>query len=441
MYDGKQPLLIWLTGLSSLIFQNPVIAGRLISLISGLFSVSGIYLIGKTFRSEKTGIIAAGLYCISPFFLVYDSLVLMDGLLLALNIWSVYFVFKTAKTRNLLYAVFAGILTGLGLLTKTSANFWLMLLPAGILLLPDFSRKRILKYLISILIIILLSKIIESLLRFSSYYGMIASKNSEFFGSINDLMQNPFKLALPNIYKIADWYVNYIGIGIWIFAFISGFLKSKRLILYFGLTVFIPTVIMIFMGKQLYPRHLLFMVWPVLFMAAAGAVDLMDAVKQKKRLLLILMVIIGAVCLTPLYTDYKLISDYQNAPIPKIDRWQLISGRPAGIGLERLVKFLEKYSDRKVAVMTDMPIGILPDGPAVFFHGNRNFTFLGFDSIKDYFVRDYYNQLNPDEMFLVVQSPDLPPNIKASLEMEIKRPGNEVPVWYIYRLSEIPVLI
>jgi 4-amino-4-deoxy-L-arabinose transferase-like glycosyltransferase len=437
MYDGKQPLFIWLVSGALRLTSHPVIAGRIVSVIAGLSSLIGVYLIGKNLWSIKVGYIAAFLYSIIPFFLVYDGLALMDGLLCTFSIWSTYFIFQIIYQRNIKYSIITGIIIGLGLLTKSSANFFLLLLPLGLIIFPKLSKKTIFQFLINCVVIIIISKSLEGILRFSSYFPVIATKNSEFFRSILEFLKNPLYSVSNNIHNIIEWYGIYIGLPIWILSGLSFIFNRKRQIIYFLFSICIPTMIMIFFGKQLYPRHLLFMIWPTVILAAVSIHNILDRLPQNKMLLFPLLVGIYFICLIPMNIDHKLLYDYRKAPIPTIEKWQLINGKPAGIGIDSLRKYLNKYHHERVLIMTDMPLGILPDGIAIYYHKNINYTFIGFDRITDYYIQEYVHKMNPEVTLLILQSNNLPPNAETKLELKIERPENEIPLWYVYRFIRI----
>src|SRR3989344_1902094 len=85
--DGKQPLFVWGIMVALRLFNDPLFAGRLVSVIAGFFSLIGIGILsGTMFRSVKTGFFASLLYLASPFSLMYDRLALMDSLLATFSI-------------------------------------------------------------------------------------------------------------------------------------------------------------------------------------------------------------------------------------------------------------------------------------------------------------------------------------------------------------------
>ena len=88
--DGKTPLFMWLLAPLLRLNFDPLLTGRVLSALSGLGTVVGVYFLAKKLFEEKTARLAAGLALFQPFLLFYDRMSLTDSLLTALIIWSVY---------------------------------------------------------------------------------------------------------------------------------------------------------------------------------------------------------------------------------------------------------------------------------------------------------------------------------------------------------------
>src|SRR3989338_4724321 len=56
--DGKQPLFIWLAAVAQKFVNDPLVASRLISVLSGFGSLVGIYLIARNLFGEKVAKLA-----------------------------------------------------------------------------------------------------------------------------------------------------------------------------------------------------------------------------------------------------------------------------------------------------------------------------------------------------------------------------------------------
>src|SRR5690242_15936605 len=70
--DGKQPMFVWWDMMFMRLTHDPLLAGRLVSVVCGLLTMLGLYLLGREiFKNKWVGFITAGLYLFYPFALVY----------------------------------------------------------------------------------------------------------------------------------------------------------------------------------------------------------------------------------------------------------------------------------------------------------------------------------------------------------------------------------
>ena len=107
--DGKQPLFMWATA-SLLKFFDPLISGRVVSVIAGFGILIGIFLITITISSLdnkerdplkfllsaiknnfEIGLTSALIYILLPFSFFFDRLALADNFLSFWGVWSLFF--------------------------------------------------------------------------------------------------------------------------------------------------------------------------------------------------------------------------------------------------------------------------------------------------------------------------------------------------------------
>ena len=135
MTDGKQPLFTWLVMASLRIFHDPLVAGRMVSVMAGLTSMVGLFLLGaELFKKKSVGLIATCLYVLSPFAFVYDRMALYDSLVATFFIWNLYLSVLLTRYMRLDFALILGLTLGVGMLNKTSAFLSLYLLPTTLFL-------------------------------------------------------------------------------------------------------------------------------------------------------------------------------------------------------------------------------------------------------------------------------------------------------------------
>ena len=85
--DGKQPLFIWIAAIFQKFVSDPLVATRLVSVLAGLGSLIGIYIVSDLlFKNKKIALISSVLYIILPFTLLYDRLAIFDSLLTMIGI-------------------------------------------------------------------------------------------------------------------------------------------------------------------------------------------------------------------------------------------------------------------------------------------------------------------------------------------------------------------
>src|SRR5260221_7286897 len=59
LQDGKTPLFMWAMAPNLVIFEDPLFAGRLLSVMSGFFTLLGVYFLGKKYFNPKVGLLGA----------------------------------------------------------------------------------------------------------------------------------------------------------------------------------------------------------------------------------------------------------------------------------------------------------------------------------------------------------------------------------------------
>jgi 4-amino-4-deoxy-L-arabinose transferase-like glycosyltransferase len=141
LFDGKQPLLMWIFGIFSYLFPDPLPAGRLISVITGMFCLVGIYKLGCLLFDKRSAFIASAFYIFTPLFLFYDRQALMESSIAAVGIWTVYTALLYIKSRKIKYVVYFALLFSVGLSVKTSAV--LFVFPIFIIFIWALKRRNI----------------------------------------------------------------------------------------------------------------------------------------------------------------------------------------------------------------------------------------------------------------------------------------------------------
>ena len=79
--DGKQPMFVWVAMVFMKFIHDPLIAGRLVSVVSGFFTMLGLwFLTFELFKNKRIAFLASTLYIFYPFAQVLDRMALMDSM-------------------------------------------------------------------------------------------------------------------------------------------------------------------------------------------------------------------------------------------------------------------------------------------------------------------------------------------------------------------------
>ncbi|PJE68679.1 hypothetical protein COU96_03130, partial [Candidatus Shapirobacteria bacterium CG10_big_fil_rev_8_21_14_0_10_38_14] len=169
--DGKQPLYVWLTMVMMKLIKDPMVAGRFVSVLAGLGSMITIWVVSHfLFKSYRLAFLAAFLYLIFPFALVYDRMALMETTVGFFSVLSLLFGILLVKTLRLDVTLLLGGVLGGGILTKTSGFLSIYFLPLTLFLFDRRDKKRLfnlLKWAGLALLAVIISQAIYCILRLS----------------------------------------------------------------------------------------------------------------------------------------------------------------------------------------------------------------------------------------------------------------------------------
>ncbi len=379
--DGKQPSYVWIAMILIRFFDDPLFAGRLVSVLSGISTLIGLFFLAKTlFKNAWIGLITSFLYSIYPMALVYDKLALYDSLVTSFMVWSLYVSILLVRYLRLDTALILGMVTGAGVLTKSSAFFSIYLLPFTLPLFHWREKGRVrqlLKWGVLALVSALLTYAIYNILRLSPFFHIINEKNEIFVHSIPEWLRHPFRDFVSNFNGLFDWFIIYFTLPFIALAFGSFFIKKtffrEKLVL--TLWFLVPFFALALIGKLLYPRYILFM---TAFLLPLVAYSLFCFYEKAKSIYVFVFLCVIALFL-PLRTDYFLLANFPAAPIPKLDLDQYSNEWPSGGGVLEAVQFFqEKAKNQKIFVATEGTFGLMPYALEIYLKDNPNITIFGF---------------------------------------------------------------
>lgn len=365
--DGKQPLFIWITTFLNGYIANPVTAGRMVSLLSGLGTMFGLFLLGKEiFQNKWVGLFSMLIYALFPFAIIYNRMALYESLVAVFLILSLYLQILLVKYRRLDVAFALALILGGGFLTKTTGIFNAILIPASLIFFP-FKKGAIFKnflfWLALIFLALALSYLYYSVLFLTPDVFNIGYKNDVFSHRVSDMLSlKILPHVFSNIQTFSGWIISYTTFPFLLLVFLSFFIKKfLKQNLYLILCFLIPFFVFAALGKLTYPRYLFFITPPLILLCAESIVFYY----RKLNIRLYVFILAAILFLTFSFYDFKILFDLPRAPLPKEELFQYANGWSAGYGMREIVKYLESQSlKNSVYVATDgnynSPTGGLP---------------------------------------------------------------------------------
>lgn len=388
--DGKQPLFMWAVIPFFKVFQDPLIAGRMVSVLSGVAGVLGVFLVAqRLFRSKVTSLVGALFYAVSPFTVFFDRMALVDSMLASLGVWSLYFAIITAQTLRLDAAMFTGFVFGAAWLTKSPAVFFLTLLPTTVVIADWSGNRRITRFLRLLglwLVSWFVAVVLYNIQRLGPNFHMIAIRNKDYVFSFAEVLQHPLDPFQFHIKEVVEWLwillPGTILVAV-ILGVIVGLRKFWRESLFLLVWVIFPLLAMSEFAKVFTARYILFTIPPLFILAGALFVAVPPLVKKN------LLLIAAMLSLPALWIDYLLLVKPDRAPLPRSERSGYLEEWTAGTGIKEVAEYIRQQITRLpagkvnnkqkegIVVGTEGFFGTLPDGLQIYVEDIPGVTVIG----------------------------------------------------------------
>ncbi|MCS7093053.1 MAG: glycosyltransferase family 39 protein [Patescibacteria group bacterium] len=366
--DGRQPLQTWATiPFLKLFPENSLLAGRLFAVFSGLTALVGIFFLSYYLFGKKTALISSLLYVLTPLFLFFDRIALVDSLVNSAFVWITFLSLILAKTLRLDIALILGLVTGLFLLAKSSVFLFLIpLFISGIIFFDN--KKNLPQRLINFFILTILSLVIAlavyNVQRLSPYLHYVSEKNKTFILTVEEWVKNPFQVFWHN-FRYIPYYVahslGYASFSFGLFGLIILFRKKTLLAAYLLFSLIMIYLLMSFFMKILSTRYVIFYGSVFIILTGYFLSLWLKRVTKKKIVFLITCYIFT------FYFSYTIIIDFKNIPFapfphPSVDRGQYIEGWPAGWGIREFIEQARKKAkEKQVIIIAEGNFGMAGD--------------------------------------------------------------------------------
>ena len=366
--DGKTPLFMWLMIPLFKIFKDPLFAGRFLSVISGFFTLLGVFFLTKKVFRSKVALWATLFYVVTPYTVFFDRMALVDTMLSAFTIWVVYFAVWLAETKRLDIAMILGYLMGGAILTKTPGLINLLILPVSILVFKRSGKNSLVKLISLWLVTIGIALVMYNLLRLGPEFQKLTQRNTDYVFSPLELVGRPLDPFIPHFHDISDWFPKLFTVPTLLLIAVGVFYSLRKInkqALIILVWLLIPMHVSMAFLKTFTARYLLTSIAPMLIFAGLGLTKTLEKFKISNvyKILICLIIVLPL----PLFFDYQLLVSPPPDSLPKEERIGYFEDWTAGYGLKQISGFLINQSrTNEVVVGTDGFFGTLPDGLYIY---------------------------------------------------------------------------
>lgn len=410
--DGKQPLFMWILMFSLGIIKDPLFTGRLLSILSGLGSLIGLFALSLAlFKDKKIALLSAFIYAVVPFTVFFDRMALVDSMLTMFGIWVLFFGILLAQYLRLDLAMITGMVLGGALITKSPGIFFVALLPTTVLLIKAKKKKfplQLIKLGWFLLVVYFFAFVIYNILRLGPNFHLIASRNKDYVFTLQEVMAHPLYPFIPHLKEIWQWNGGLLTWPIFLLGIIGmgiGLKKNWRESLLLFSWWAIPLLVQSQMAKVFTPRYILFSVPSLLVFAALGTVTCLSWFQKRLAKNFAWGLGLAALLVMPLSFNSKLLTDPEAAPLPRRMRYGYLEEWTAGQGIKEAAAYLrERAKETNVLVGTEGFFGTLPDGLQIYVEKVPNLTVIGVGLNLEEVPDSLISSMVDNEVYLLINN-------------------------------------
>ena len=403
--DGKQPFYMWALIPVLKIIADPLIAGRALSALGALGTITGVGLLAfLLFNNKRIGLLAAALWAVLPYPVFFERMALVDALLVLFTVWYVVCILVSIAHQRLDMALIAGFFAGFAWLTKSPAIFILGLSPGLLVFLPDFKKITLLRGVFHLIVAFVIAFGMYNILRLGPEFHQIALRNADYVYTLAEALRGPLDPLVPHLkdtFAFFVYFITPIGLLFSVWGIFEGqrhHLKQRLVLTAFWLA---PIFVQAFIAKGFTARYLLFTVpYAVILMAHA-----FEHLGQKTSHHRLSLAATGLVILIAIGLNIALISDPAAVPLPRIERSGYLEEWTAGQGLRLVSQAIRAAAAAgPVVVGSEGFFGTPHDGLALYLNDLPQVRVIGVGVWIDSVHEKLTNALVDNQVFLVVNS-------------------------------------
>jgi 4-amino-4-deoxy-L-arabinose transferase-like glycosyltransferase len=382
--DGKQPLFMWAVIPSLKLIDDPLFAGRFVSVLSGFGIMLGVaYLSYLLFKSKKAALAASLIYAVSPFSFFFDRMALVDSMLSMFGVWTFILSYLAIVKKRIDFAMMAGFCLGGAWLTKSPAIFFALMLPT-LWLFADWKKgfggniSVFLKSLSLSLISVLIGYGFYNILRLGPNFSVIASRNMDYVWPLSHLLTSPLDPLKPFVDRSFEW-IRMMGpwpiIIMWLFGYLINLKRYWKALLVLTVWFLFPIVVQSEFAKVFTARYILFSI-PFLVILAGSVFT-----EERRNRVWVLVFVLAFFVTQALVFDRRLLTDFEKANLPRSERSGYLEEWTAGQGIKKVADFIRSEYLRKpaekIVIGTEGYFGTLPDGLQIYLNDLAEITAIG----------------------------------------------------------------
>ncbi|QPJ64043.1 MAG: hypothetical protein G3M78_00930 [Candidatus Nitrohelix vancouverensis] len=285
--EGKHPLYMWFVVLALNFFNDPLLAGRAVSILAGFATLVGMYQIARREFSPKEAWVCALLVILCPFFLFHDRLAMVDSLMCALAVWSVVLALSLADDpgRATARSFGIGLLLGAAFFTKGNA---ILFFPVPLVFLFLMNRPTLHEFLrwgslIAAGVLLWTLPLYLWGKEISFYHAGAALRWPEVFLTLEEIASVPLEQWKENFLAMCGFYISYLTLPLCLILILSVVLvlKEKRKFeLALLVWAFAPPLLIVLVSKGFYSRYLLMFVPPLILLVSMALLRISQFVQD-----------------------------------------------------------------------------------------------------------------------------------------------------------------
>jgi hypothetical protein len=375
LLDGKPPLTYWLYVLIRLVLpEDPLFGARILSVLAGGVSTLLLFVLGRALKGRVAGHVAAMLYSIFPYAILYDRIAYTEAIVNAVGIGFAYscVVLFSKPAVHWICIVGVGALFGIGLWCKPT--FWLLAcVPLVSCVLLNRARWRDLIGLYGTASVFVVALLIARPPGPMFDTGSAFVHRTDFFIPFTVLIRHPFAGAEINCRLLFSYLSSYLTVFGFILSVICGiylFVGDRRNAVWASSIAAFPILVQVLGLRYLPSRYLFPYLWPLLLLIGIGFAQVRSIGCRRRRVwAAIPVILLGAWMLS---RSVGILRDPRRN-LCSSDSNQFLGSHPyAGFGSLEAAHFLKGEAMRKpFTLLTDPYWG--PPADVMFAYLNKRY--------------------------------------------------------------------